>query len=70
MDNTCRRASLKGCIEGGNDTHSYSLIPRPSTPRPFGKLEREKGAWCEGLGMRLTHSYTLPVKLHSRKSLE
>ena len=25
-----------------------SLVPRPSTPRPFGKLERE--AWCGGSG--------------------
>ena len=30
-----------------------SLVPRPSAPRPFGKLEREKfseGAWCGGSG--------------------
>ena len=38
-----------------------SLVPRPSTPRPFGKLEREnfflsnflKGRGAEGLGTRL-----------------
>ena len=29
-----------------------SLVPRPSAPRPFGKLEREK--WKEGLVNGLT----------------
>ena len=31
---------------------SASLVPRPSTLRPFGKLEREfsEGAWCGGSG--------------------
>ena len=40
-----------------------SLVPRPSTPRPFGKLEREK--WKEGLVNGL--SYYL-VKLRQNVS--
>ena len=42
-----------------------SLVPRPSAPRPFGKLEREKwnfslsnfpkGRGAEGLGTRLAN---------------
>ena len=34
--------------------YSPSLVPRPSIPRPFGKLEREK--WKEGLVNGLTTS--------------
>ena len=44
MDNTHHRASLKGCIL------RVEMIPIPIVSRPFGKLEREKGAWCGGSG--------------------
>ena len=60
---TCHCSSLVSSQDPPHHAPSKnwrSLVPRPSTPRPFGKLEREisfsnfpKGRGAEGLGTRL-----------------
>ena len=71
MDNTRRRASLKGCILRV-EMISILIVFSPDPPHhaPLENWREKKGHGAEGLGTRVTHSYTPLVRLHPRKSLD